>query len=371
MNAVPRDIESQLEDIPTDDRAQCIKWSDLAGKVPPVREWDVDHWLPKGKDTLLAGRGGIGKTLLAQTMGTALATGMNYVDATARRCALMWAGEDDRDELWRRQTAINTLFGINMSDLSRLHVIDYCNADITLAAQVGGVLSQTTLMSVLREQVNDLKAEVVMLDNVARIYGGNENDRHQVTQFMAWLRAAVAPASLVVLAHPAKAAGSEFSGSTAWEGAVRARLWLSDRLPDAAEGEDEGSTDDTVRYLCRRKANYSGNDVRRLTFRNGVLVPEESARRPSVSGEFVADIVRRAIRTLAAKDIYGNRSSASPDYLPKLAQQYGLLQEASKSQFANAMRILLLGGEIKLKVVGKYSNRTDKQGLVLADEAHK
>src|SRR5690606_6897230 len=41
-----------------------LKWPELTGHPPP-REWDIDHWLPRGKDVLLAGRGGIGKTLLA------------------------------------------------------------------------------------------------------------------------------------------------------------------------------------------------------------------------------------------------------------------------------------------------------------------
>jgi hypothetical protein len=204
----------------------------------------------------------------------------------------------------------------------------------------------------------------VFRDNVARIYGGNENDRHQVTQFRAWLRAAVAPASLVVLAHPAKAAGSEFSGSTAWEGAVRARLWLSDRMPDAEPAED-CQPDDTQRFLARRKANYAANDVRRLTFSDGVLVPDSTVRRTGVSGEFVADVVRRAVRALADKGLHGTTSTASPSYLPKLAQQYGLLESATKGQFQQAMRTLVMQGELVNEVVGKYSNRAPRMGLVL------
>lgn len=340
-----------------------LDWPSLTGH-PPAREWDIDHWLPRGKDVLLAGRGGIGKTLLAQTMATALAVGREYIDATARRTTLLWAGEDDADELWRRQLPINRYFDVGMGDLQRLHVASYCNADITLAGLAMGVLTPTALMEELRQQANDLHAEVVFLDNVARIYGGNENDRHQVTQFMAWLRAAVAPASLVVLAHPAKAAGSEFSGSTAWEGAVRARLWLSDRMPDAEPSEDT-PPDDTQRFLARRKANYAANDVRKMVFTDGVLAPEAAAPRAGVSGEFVADIVRRAVRTLAAREMYGTTSTASPSYLPKLAQQYGLLETATRPQFQNAMRSMVMQGELSNEVVGKYSNRAPRMGLVL------
>jgi hypothetical protein len=57
---------------------------------------------------------------------------------------------------------------------------------------------------------------------------------------------------------PAKAADSEFSGSTAWEGAVRTRLYMGARLP--GEEESDEPVDDSVRCLCRRKANYSTKD---------------------------------------------------------------------------------------------------------------
>ena len=349
-----------------------IPWASMEGAQPPPREWILENWIPAKRDTLLAGRGGIGKTLLAQCLCTALAMGGDYVDEinSPKRC-LLWAGEDDTDELWRRQNNINAHYNITMGQIAdRFHAIDYSNADITLAAAMHGSLYPTALMAELREQVNDWKIDAVFLDNVARIYGGNENDRHQVTQFMSWLRAAIEPAGLILLSHPAKIAGSEYSGSTAWEGAVRARLFLSDKHPDAkpVAGEEEEQVDDSVRYLSKRKANYSANDIRRLQLLGGVLVPDSIPDRGQprgVSSDMVKDTILRAIRTLSARDIYGNESTASPAYLPKLMREYKLLDRASSGQVAAVIREMILAGELVRGQVGQNSNRTPRMGIKL------
>jgi RecA-family ATPase len=347
----------------------ALNWDDLEGKQPPARDWILPHWIPAGHSTLLAGRAGIGKTLLAQHIGTALALAHEFMEPVQQRRVLMWAGEDDEAELWRRQIRINSHMRHPLSALSeRFFLHSYAGADITLAAPVFGRLQPTPLLGELRIQVKDYRAELVIVDNAARVYGGNENDRHSATTFLAWLQSACAPAAILLLSHPAKAEGSEYSGSTAWEGAVRARLYLSDRPPDAKDGDEDAPIDDRVRYLSRRKANYSALDMRRFSLVDGVLIadtiePERTGAR--VSGEFAKDIVRRAITKLAEKGVHGSLSTASPEFLPKLAKQYGLLDSLTTAQFGTLMRTMILGGEITKAEVGKYQNRTPKTGLVL------
>lgn len=344
-----------------------LAWDDLESREPPAREWIISHWIPHGHTTLLAGRGGIGKTLLAQHIATALALGLTYLEPLVARRVLMWAGEDDETELWRRQARISSHLGQPLSALTeRYYLHSYAGSDITLAAPVYGTFAPTPMLEELRQQVADYRAELVILDNAARIYGGGENDRHAVTTFLAWLAGACSPAAVLLLAHPAKTAGSEYSGSTAWEGAVRARLYLSDRPPNE-EVEEDAPPDDCVRYLARRKANYSQLDIRRLKLTDGVLIPDaiEPARVGRPSGEFLGDIVRRAVRMLAERGIHGTASANSPSYLPRLAQQYGLLDTATARTFAGAMRQMILAGEIVSREVGKYANRTPRLGLVL------
>jgi hypothetical protein len=79
--------------------------------------------------------------------------------------------------------------------------------------------------------------------------------------------------AVLLLAHPARAAGSEFSGGAAWENAARARLYLGDKLPDQKAEPDEEPAEN-VRYLARRKPNYTAKDWRRFTYQDGVMVPD-------------------------------------------------------------------------------------------------
>jgi AAA domain len=350
-------------------RRPPISWDSLEGLDPPPREWVIPRWIPAGHTTLLAGRGGIGKTLIAQHIATALALGHEYIEPLTPRRVLMWAGEDDEAELWRRQLQISSWMGQPLSALTeRFYLHSYAGADITLMAPVFGALTPTPMLTELREQVADYRAEVVILDNIARLFGGSENDRHAVTTFVALVQGACAPAGVLLLGHPAKAVGSEYSGSTAWEGAVRARLYLSDRAPDQDPADDDAPVDESVRYLARRKANYSPRDIRRLTMADGVLIPAaaDPAKLTRPSGEFVKDIVRRAARRLAERDIYGSAASRAGNFLPKLAKQYRLLETASEKAFAAGMREMILAGELVEQEIGKYGNRSPKRGLALA-----
>lgn len=347
-----------------------LDWHALATATPPARDWIVEYWVPANEVTLFSGPGGIGKTGVAQALGSCVALGREYLDWVPKaRKVLFWACEDDHDELWRRQSAIARQLGVGLTDFAgKLFIESYHRTQVDLAALVQGRLVPTPMLTELREQIGDYGAELVILDNIARLFGGNENDRHHVSAFVTMLNFAASPtkAGVMLLGHPAKAAGSEFSGSTAWEGAVRTRLYLGSKLPDQPD-EDEPA-DDNIRYLCRRKANYSHKDWRRIKYVDGVMVPEQSERRPTVApgGDYAKEIVLAAIRKLAAMGEYGNASTASPAYLPKLAKQYGLLDRLTARQFAHAMCELRLAGTIKLEKVGQYANRSPRMGFIEA-----
>lgn len=362
----PADEPAQPSPTPAP-RRPPMRWAEMDGREPPPREWIIPHWVPAGHMTLLAGRGGIGKTLIAQHIATALALGHDYIEPLTPRRVLMWAGEDDEAELWRRQVQISSWLGQPLAALSdRYYLHSYAGVDITLMEPIYGALTATPALGELARQVADYRAEVVILDNVARLYGGSENDRHAVTTFCALVQGACAPAAVILLAHPAKAAGSEYSGSTAWEGAVRARLYLSDRQPDQ-EPDDDAPIDDRVRYLARRKANYSALDIRRLSLLDGVLIPDPlEPVSTAPRGEMLRDIVRRAVTTLAARDLYGSASSRAGNYLPRLARQYRLLETASVSDVGGAMREMILAGELTSREVGRDHARRPRAGLVLA-----
>lgn len=347
-----------------------LNWQELAGKEPPSRRWAVKGWLGFGHATLLVGQGGIGKTLLAQQMASCLALGKPFIgDIDEPRKCLMWACEDDHDELWRRQVHIAKWCNAGLEAFAeRLVIVPRHGLDNALVATDFGKLMFTPLIAHLSEQAKDLSAEVVILDNVAQLYGANENDRHSVTAFLNALCGALPSVALLLLAHPSRAAGSEMSGSGAWENVVRTRLFLGSSLPGEKPNPD-AEPQDNVRYLARRKANYSPRDWRRMTYKDGALTPDDIAD----AGGIVATIrsgnaertVLSGITTLAEKGVYTTDGSRSANFLPKVLIEYKLNDGLSRQDLAGAMRSLVLDGRVKRDQVGRRGNRTPLFGLVV------
>lgn len=358
--------KTETETVP---QSHYLPWSVLSQREPPPRRWFMSEWLTTGA-TILAGRGGTGKTTLAQTMASAGATQTTYITSIEKIIVnFMWACEDDHDELWRRQIQICSALGIEMTALEDLFYLESrLGCDNTLFAPVMGRMQWTPAFELLKEEVNDVGADVLWLDNIGQTFGGNENERHPVTAFVNGLMGLRPGIAVVLLGHPARNSGSEYAGSAAWENAVRSRWYFGDRLPDQP---DEQEPEEDVRYLCRRKANYSFRDYARLRYRNGVFMPEQPdglsfAERFGGQNrqESLDTIVLAGFDKCVAAGIAVTDGRTSPDYLPTRLVDMGLNAGRSKRDIAATMNRLMADGRFKRVQVGSYTNRNPKMGLV-------
>jgi hypothetical protein len=368
-NGPDRSDLSWMDDNP--DRPRMMRWSTLATQEPPPRFWHLPEWL--GDDpTLVSGRGGAGKTHVIQAAATAIAMGCEYFAAAPDRPVnvLMWCCEDSQDELWRRQIAINRHLGVAMPDLEgRLHIEARRGLDNTLFATAFGKPCFTSLGTELAEQIGDYKATILFLDNIGQIFGGNENDRHQVTTFVNGVygigAGKVANFTPVFVGHTARAQGSEFAGSAAWENACRMRWYVGPTLPDQPPDDDEPPAEG-VTYVAKRKSNYSSQDYAKLIYRNGVLVPE-SAQTPmgySYHVEACDAAVLKAFDILRERGIQPSDSPAAQDYLPRKIIAMKLCPSLSKREIVDAMNRAISAGTLTRAVIGQYSNRSPKHGLI-------
>jgi hypothetical protein len=369
-NEYPPDWTDAPPSIEPQQKAEALDWAALAGKEPPPRKWAIKGWFGFGHTTLLVGLGGIGKTLLAQQAASCLSVGRSFIDEVTESCkVLMWACEDDHDELWRRQIAISRSMRMGLDEFTgNLVIVPRQGLDNALVVTEYGKLMFTPTIARLKEQADDEHAQVVILDNVAQLYGGSENDRHSVTAFLNALAGALKGRAILLLAHPSRGLNSEYSGSSAWENAARTRLYLGASLPDQ-KTDDEPSQD--VRYLSRRKSNYSTKDYRRCVYRDGVLIPDE----PDEGGGIVSiikasnaeKVVTDGIRKLAVMGLSATDGTTSPRFLPRILDEYKLTEGMSRSDLASAMRRLMVDGKVQRAEVGKTANRNPVQGLILTD----
>jgi putative DNA primase/helicase len=343
-----------------------LDWEALEERgEPPVRDWAIEHWLGMGHVTLLAGRGGIGKSIIAQQLGTALALGRAFVGAIKRpRVTLMWAGEDDHDELWRRQRAICQRFSVSLGALrNRFHVEPLATIACSLFENVQGDMIRTSMLAELRAQIEALRAEVVILDNIARLYGGSENDRHHVSTFLAALGWAAEPtgAAVLLLGHVAKNQESEYAGSTAWENAARGRLWLTDKPPDKKPDTEDDETPLDLRYLAKRKVNYTSNDIAILRYTDGaydvIQAPARSGMVAAIDHAHAAAIVLSSLSKLIALNFIASDARQSHQYLPGLILEHQMAEGFTKRDLTNAMHALVTEGKI-VRTIEKAANRS-------------
>lgn len=265
------------EVIEAEPESEPFRASEFVGD-PPDREWIIDQWIIEGAVNSLYGDGGLGKTLLAQQLACAVATGGEWLGMRAKPGAVLAVlCEDDKGELHRRHNAIKAASG---------HVIGNPYADVWLWPRVGDVNVLISwnrddapvpgdFMKRLVETVERINPALLILDTLADFYAGNEISRPHVNYFVKTVlgglikrqQASGHPLTVLLLGHPSVsgiASGSGYSGSTAWNNAVRSRMYLTRPA--------EGAADDRV--LTRGKANYakSGDETAiRLYFADGVL----------------------------------------------------------------------------------------------------
>ncbi len=334
--------------------ANIVDASQLAGIEPPEREWTVVDLVPRKQVTLLTGNGGVGKSLVALQLAVAVAAGQNWLDQmTARGNALFLTAEDELAEVHRRLVKIAEGYGVALEQLPNLRLWSLAGRDAVIATTgQNNVVATTPLFDQIRNQIAQVQPEVVVLDTLADLFAGDENNRSQGTQFVAMLigLAIEYNCAVVLLAHPSKsgqATGDGTSGSTAWHNKVRSRLYL--RKETAQNGIEP---DPRCRVIDHMKANYGPDDnTLRIRFDDGRFVPlgapdlpENNQAMVEWKAEFLRllDMYKRQGRTVG-------ESKHSENFAPKVFAEHPSNENSiTKFQYKLAMEQLLADGIIEI-----------------------
>lgn len=393
----PRLLEEQTATEPV-----TIRWVDPAAWAagePPVRKWRIAGMIPDGEVTLLTGAGGVGKTLLAQQGGTAVAMGLPFLARETERCkTMLFLCEDSEDELNLRQRAICAALGIELADTSAwLRIASRKFMDNLLAVWQSnhGAMKRTAVWETLRSDAVAFGAKFLVVDTVADTFGGNENDRNQVRQFVQACLGKLAQeigGAVLALGHPSKAGGAAggdgTSGSTAWHASVRSRLYLQHATKDGTG---------PFRRLENRKANYGASgDVFMLRWLRGAFelqsaktmaLGEEGDESATVAGGAPGGAVRAAgvpsmgnaiddavlmeVALAAADGVALSKAHNSPYWAPRVFKRRSdVLGIYTVDEIAAGWQRVLEAGRVGVAIVGRKQNRHPIIGFNVIQTAH-
>lgn len=342
-------------------------WDDVADDAPapmtpiflpalhrrpvPERRWIVQDWLPVRQVTLNYADGGIGKTLLGMQLMAATALGSQWCGLSVEPCASTGLfSEDDVTEIHIRMDAIRRSYGVEFPDLADVHPIDATGADNILAHFDGNYMMPTERFNQLRQCALDTRSRLVVIDTAATTFGGNENDRSQVTQYVGSLLTKLAQeidGAVLLNAHPSVsgiANGDLRSGSTGWNNSCRSR-WAMTR-PEGEDGKPQ--LDSSDRLLTRRKSNAAAaGETISLTWDAGVFVPQGA---PSTFGQGNRKDAAEAA-FLAALRVTPRPAATDPrasNYAPRMFHMTPQASDFRAPELAEAMRNLLGRGVLTI-----------------------
>lgn len=261
-------------------RPTILDWT----QIPDIqREWLVPNWLPANTATLFTGQGGAGKSWLTLQLVCQIACSFNgaFLDPeheTPKRAdyddsefsepkhIVFATYEDEPAEIKRRLQALASSFGWIKDSLEtikkHLHLVDMRGVGSVWGPGMGNHIANTGDLLPAGEEIQQIcqekEARLLVMDPLSGAFGGNENDRTAVYDFVSAFRGwgDEQNCAMLIVGHlPKSSEGrvSGFSGSTAWEASVRS-MWM---LSKTGSNGNKGEKDEYYYALQHTKSNYA------------------------------------------------------------------------------------------------------------------
>lgn len=358
---------------------KTISPASLQGRAIPERQWVVPNWIPRHCTSSLYGDGGTGKSLLAMQLMTSITLGKEWIGLpTAELKTWGLFCEDNPDELHIRQNDINRSYGCDFSDLKGMRWLSGAGEDNILMgfdAKSGAPLV-TNFYKQIEKDVLESGSQFVVIDTAADTFGGLENNRGHVRQFIGLLTGLAMKINGAVLfcAHPSAAGmanGRGDGGSTGWNNSVRSRMYFTTPKSDDPDAP-QFATDD--RILKRMKANYAPREEEiQLTWKEGAFSrPQQEGARGVVAQIDKASREKAAERTflsgLDAAEAQGRALSWSKNaanFAPKIISKSPSSLGVSSTELNAAMERLFHRHLIRNVEYGRGKDSTKKIARVV------
>ena len=246
---------------------------DWEGVPTEPRCWLVRDRIPMGEPGIVSGDGGTGKTrLMLQLAASEAADQPDWVNGIIEThgTTVVYSAEEKLAEMHRRTADILAQRNLSFKDVKgRLHFVRDPDDVILARADRDGNVKPTLSLLRLEKTIALLRPVLVIIENAADVYAGDESNRTTVTRFVRKVLGGLCDlsgAAVALIQHPSVSGltdGTGRSGSTGWNNAGRWRLNFT--RPDRETG---------IRQLEVIKSNY-GPDGEKVQMRwhNGVFIP--------------------------------------------------------------------------------------------------
>jgi RecA-family ATPase len=334
---------------------------DWEGQPIVPRQWITPDQIPAGEPGILSGDGGTGKTMIALQLGCSVAA--EWQDwlgkiVESHGPVILYSVEEKLTEFHRRTAWVLESRKAPFSILrKRFFFIGDRKGETTLGcADRNGLVVPTRTLLRLERSVALVKPALVVIENAADVFAGNENDRAQVHPFVRGLLGGLCTtgAAMMLLQHPSVTGlndGTGRAGTTGWNNAGRFRLNFKTAKDPK---DDDNGLDDGRRQLVTVKANYGRRGEKlNVEWRDGIFVPQGSQSSPQrAAAEYQADeVFMRCLRVKASQGI-----SVSPhpgrNYAPSIFEGMPEAKGYSAKGLAAAMERALSAGRIIGQQIG-------------------
>ena len=258
---------------------KVIHWDDTE---VPDREWLIPNWLPANTATLFTGQGGAGKSWLTLQLVCQIACSFDGVlldpehetpkkadyddsESSKPKHIVFATYEDEPAEIKRRLQTLASSFNWISDSLEtikkHLHLVDMRGVGSVWGPGMGNHIANTGDLLPAGEEIQQIceekKARLLVMDPLSGAFGGNENDRTAVYDFVSAFRGwgDEQNCAMLIIGHLPKSSegrASGFSGSTAWEASVRS-MWMLSKVEHSEKNEDP----ECYYALQHTKSNYA------------------------------------------------------------------------------------------------------------------
>lgn len=253
---------------------EIVAWDDIE---VIDREYLIPKWLPANTATMFTGDGGAGKSWLTLQAVCQIASGFNNAfldpefpipsepdESVEPKHVIFATYEDEPAEIKRRLQALASGMNWILESLDtiqqHLHIVDMRGIGSVWGPGMGKHIANTGDLLFAGEAIRTIcekrSAKLLVMDPLSGAFGGNENDRTAVYDFVSSFRGwgDAAKCAMLVIGHLPKGAegrAAGFSGSTAWEASARS-MWMLSK-------QNAGDNKNPKEYwaLLHTKSNYA------------------------------------------------------------------------------------------------------------------